>query len=287
MKKFASCAARSAASPLSPKRLIMVLGCIVVSSASVTHVQAEDIPILYNGDTGPAHWYTLDPEWAQCEGATAESSQSPVDINRVRRDRRLKPLEMQTFPTTINIFNNGHTIEQTYDESGSSIYFNDVEYALQQFHFHTLSEHTFGGQHAPLEMHAVYSEPGGKILVVGQLFKLSKRSSKFLQSLIDAGLPRKDGDVSMKNVPISLDDGLVNKRSYYTYSGSLTTPPCSEVVTWVILKKPAVVSREQYDAFRDILGNNFRPTQKLNNRVVYSTGGRKYSHGKYGKSTAR
>lgn len=262
------------------KLSLLLSGCMAIASGYGLQAQAEDIPILYNGDTGPAHWFQLDPEWSQCEGVTSEASQSPININRVHKNRHLKPLEMQTYPTTVDMFNNGHTIEQNYSDSGSNIYFNETEYSLLQFHFHSLSEHTVGGQHAPLEMHAVYSEPGGKILVIGQLFQLSKRPNRFLQNLIDAGLPRKDGDVSMQQEQINLDDVLTSKRSYYTYSGSLTTPPCSEVVTWVVLQKSAHISGEQYDAFRNILGNNFRPVQKLNDRVVYSTGKRKNRHTK-------
>ncbi len=279
-------AARSTAETTPPRTLrTAVTGAIVAPllllASSAAH--AGEIPILYNGDTGPSHWSTLNPDWEECAGG-ADSAQSPINIKRVKRDRKLRPLDIELYPTTVDIFNNGHTIEQRYEDSGSSIYFEGVEYELQQFHFHTLSEHTIRRQHAPLEMHAVFSEPGGAILVVSQLFKKGKVENAFIGALIEAGLPEKNGDETVIAQTINLADGLTNTANYFTYQGSLTTPPCSEVVTWVILKRAARVSQAQLAAFRDILGNNFRPVQMTNGRTVRSTPRRQVS-GKYSKSS--
>jgi len=236
----------------------------------------------YNGDAGPAFWWELDQEWSACAGTAEDARQSPIDIDRVRIDRSLKPLELQTFATTIDIFNNGHTIEQTYEDTGSSIYFDGRVYELQQFHFHTFSEHTVNDNRGMMEMHAVFNEPGsGDNLVIGQLFKIGKKENRFIQTLIDAGLPEKNGDTTQTDDLIDIADGLTNTSSYYTYDGSLTTPACTENVTWVVLKKQSKLSHEQWDSFRRILGNNFRPLQKLNDRTIRATAGhgRKHRHG--------
>jgi carbonic anhydrase len=103
------------------------------------------------------------------------------------------------------------------------------------------------------------------------LFEISKKSNPFLQTLIDAGLPKKNGDTKVTSTLINLADVLTSTSSYFTYSGSLTTPPCSENVTWIVLAKPANVSQAQFQSFRRILGNDFRPLQNLNGRVLRST----------------
>lgn len=120
-----------------------------------------------------------------------------------------------------------------------------------------------------MELHAVFQEPeSGDHLVLAMLYETGKRSNPFIQRLIDAGLPEKDGDTTVTGDQIDLADALTDTRSYYTYAGSLTTPPCSETVTWVILAKPAKLSHAQFEAFRDILGNNFRPLQDPNDRTI-------------------
>ena len=227
----------------------------------------------YNGDNGPAYWSELSDEWGACSGANEDAAQSPINIMWAKYDKGLKKLDLETYPTGIDIFNNGHTIEQHYEDTGSRIYFEGVEYELKQFHFHTLSEHTIFGQHALMEMHSVFSEAGGTNLVLSQLFEPGHRKNRFIQKLIDAGLPAKDGDVTATEEQIDVGDAFESTKSYFTYSGSLTTPPCSETVTWVILKKPARISMDQYEAFRRILGNDFRPIQDTNGRVVRATKG--------------
>jgi carbonic anhydrase len=227
----------------------------------------------YSGDDGPAYWSELDTEYSACAGTAEDARQSPIDIDKVKKDWSLEPLELYIFPTTIDIFNNGHTIEQHYEQTGSSISFEGKEYALQQFHFHTLSEHAVNGMRGVLELHAVFSEEhvGGDILVIGMLFEIGKKKNPFIQTLIDAGLPEKSDDDIVTDDLINLADGLTDTSSYYTYPGSLTTPACTENVTWIVLKKQASLTHEQWESFRRILGNNFRPLQKVNGRVVRET----------------
>ena len=123
-----------------------------------------------------------------------------------------------------------------------------------------------------MELHAVFLEPGsGDNLVVGMLYEVSKKSNPFIQTLIDAGLPAKNGDTTVTYTLIDLADALTSTSSYYTYPGSLTTPPCSETVTWIVLQKPVKFSQAQFESFRRILGNDFRPLQDLNGRTVRAT----------------
>lgn len=242
----------------------------------VNSANAEGTDFSYTGDTGPAYWYELNEDWWACAGTSFYPRQSPINIEEVKVDRRLRRLDMEILPTTIDIFNNGHTIEQHYEDTGSNIYFERLEYELLQFHFHTFSEHAVNGEYSDMELHAVFKNPeSGEYLVVGQLFDVGEDGNEFIQELIDAGLPEKDGDVTESEDMINLAHVFTSTSSYYTYPGSLTTPPCSEIVTWVVLQKPAEITEEQYQAFRHILGNDFRPLQSLNDRVVRATRSRR------------
>ena len=227
----------------------------------------------YSGDDGPQHWHELSGDWGACEGAGDDAMQSPIDIRRFTVDETLGKLDLVTVPTTVDIFNNGHTIEQQYEGTGSAITFEGVEYELSQFHFHTYSEHKVQGKHGALELHAVFQNAGtGDYVVIGQLYEIGKTENAFIQTLIDEGLPELDGDETVSGTVIDVGDAFKTLRTYYSYSGSLTTPPCSETVNWVVLAQAHIITMEQADAFRDILGNNFRPEQALNGRTVRGSG---------------
>lgn len=229
---------------------------------------ATAVPFEYTGDNGPGFWAELNtPDWQACD----DDGQSPINIGRAASDPSLAALALDLHETPMHLTNNGHTIEQEYEE-GSTLTLGDVEFELIQFHFHTLSEHTVRGQRSPMEMHAVFRDPvSGNLAVVGTLFRIGG-ASNFLDELIAAGLPRYEDDTSTTGV-IDVADVLTSGRTrrYYTYSGSLTTPPCSEIVTWLVLKRTATMSPAQFHAFQDIMGNNFRPIQARNGRVVRAT----------------
>ena len=226
----------------------------------------------YSGDNGPGFWGAT-PGWEACAGTSRTQRQSPIDIDHIVFDRHLEPLQLQLDETPLALTNNGHTIEEEY-EPGSSLTVNGVVYGLSQFHFHTLSEHTVAGRHAAMELHAVFADPASdNKAVVGQLFVIGK-ANRFVAELLSHGLPTKSGDeVHVPSQMINVADALTNTSRYYTYPGSLTTPPCTETVTWFVLHGYAQLSSEQFDAFRHILGNNFRPLQKRNGRTIRSTVG--------------
>ena len=226
----------------------------------------------YSGDNGPGFWGET-AGWQACSGTSRTERQSPIDIDHIVFDRHLGPLQLRLDETPLALTNNGHTIEEEY-EPGSSLTINDVVYGLSQFHFHTLSEHTVAGRHAAMELHAVFADPASdNKAVVGQLFVIGK-TNRFVAELLTHGLPARSGDeVNISSQMINVAGALTNTSRYYTYPGSLTTPPCTETVTWFVLHEYAQLSSEQFDAFRHILGNNFRPLQKRNGRAIRSTVG--------------
>lgn len=246
--------------------LTLVIASLVICGSAMA--QVEDFS--YNGDHGPGFWGET-ADWIACAGTSATQRQSPIDIEDVFVDRFLRPLQLQLLDTPIALINNGHSIEEEY-APGSSLTFEGLLYNLSQFHFHTLSEHTVRTQHGAMELHAVFADPrSDRKVVVGMLYKIG-RNNAFLAELLAHGLPTKSGnEVNAPASFINLKNALTSTAKYYTYPGSLTTPPCSETVTWFVLRDQAELSEDQLEAFRHILGNDFRPLQKLNRRIVHAT----------------
>lgn len=254
---------------VAPVRMKPLLVAAVIT-LGVAAAGAQSVEFEYSGDTGPGFWDELEGS-AACGRTTEEGArQSPIDLTRVRTDRSLRPLQLHLVPGEISLINNGHVIEQEH-HNGSYLLLDGVAFELLQFHFHTLSEHAVDGRRGMLELHAVFrDQTSGQLAVIGQIFRLG-RPSGFLAKLIDAGLPEKAGDHVESHDEIDLAHGFRSTRSYYRYAGSLTTPPCGEVVTWLVLQEQATVSEEQFEAFNGIMGNNFRPLQERNGRVIRAT----------------
>jgi carbonic anhydrase len=247
----------------------LLVGAVAVSAWALVPSPAAPAGsegFTYNGDTGPGFWGDLSSDNLLCSEGT---NQSPVDISKVRTDPSLRPLTLALTETPISLVNNGHSIENEV-ESPNTLTLNGAVYELAQFHFHTLSEHTINGQRGVMELHAVFKDPTGRIAVVAVLYTLG-RTNDFLTELAAHGLPVHEGDTVNSDSEINLADALTSTTSYYTYSGSLTTPPCTEGVTWIVLKHEAQMSMAQFRSFENILGNDFRPLQDLNGRTIRAT----------------
>jgi len=236
-------------------------------ASALAGVAADDF--AYSGDKGPGFWSELHDkhDFSAC-APSPTARQSPIDVNTVVEDPGLGPLEVKFTNAPFQVANLGYTI-QASPAFGSSLTLDGREYKLLQFHFHTLSEHTIGGKHGVMEMHIVFMHSATDYAVIGMLYRIGKPNA-FLAKLIDAGLPEKTTS-TQSTTELGLEQALTSTSQYFTYPGSLTTPPCSPVVTWLVLKQWAELSPEQFEAFRHILGNDFRPIQKQNGRVVHAT----------------
>ena len=190
-------------------------------------------------------------------------AQSPIDISG-EEAVDLQDIQFNYQPSELNIFNNGHTIQANYD-AGSSIVYNETEYQLIQFHFHHPSEHALDGKAFDMELHLVHRDSSGNLAVVGLLLQKGEASSEALAPVFDH-LPTEKGDPQAAGVKIDAADFLPSDHLYYTYSGSLTTPPCSQGVRWLLLKEPVTISEAQFEAFASLFELNARPVQPLNNR---------------------
>ena len=216
----------------------------------------------YGVALGPNHWGDLKPEFATCKNGR---HQSPVDI-RNPKQAALPPIRFDYKPTPLHIIDNGHTIMVNYTP-GSFISVGNKKYALKQFHFHRPSEEKVNGKGFDMTVHLVHADDDGKLAVVAVL--LQKGEDNALVHQLWNDLPKeKDKEEFFDNVQINLSQILPPDRDYYTFSGSLTTPPCSENVTWYVLKHPTTVSAEQVERFSQRYPDNARPTQPLHDRIV-------------------
>ena len=217
----------------------------------------------YAGGIGPAHWGDLSPAFAACKLGV---SQSPIDLTS---DTEAKPhdLDFRYAPAPLEIINNGHTIQVNYTP-GSALLSGGRQFALVQFHFHHLSEHTVDGQPADMELHLVHQDTAGNLAVVG-VFLAAGQQNEALQP-VWAHMPAAVGEErQVQGVTINAADLLPADLAYYSYMGSLTTPPCSEDVRWFVLSSPVEVSPEQIDRFAALYPDNARPTQPLNGRTLF------------------
>ena len=245
----------------------LLITALVMGIVSCVPSTAQE-EFTYNGDTGPGDWSTLESDFSACAASPA-GHQSPIDIDAVIEDSRLDTLNLLLSDMPFTLINNGHTIMAT-PKFGGTLRLDGDTYTLAQFHFHTLSEHTVQGSRGVMELHAVFTDANGNNAVIGMLYKIG-RPNLFLQQLIAAGLPKLTTSAPVTINRLGLGDAFTDTSRYYTYAGSLTTPPCSENVKWVVLKQWAELSPEQFEAFQTILGDDFRPLQKRNQRVVRVT----------------
>lgn len=246
---------------------LMVSVCLVGVSFAGGHGggDSEEVHWGYQGAGSPAHWGDLKPEFKMCgEG----KSQSPVDIvGAVSGDQ--PKLSFSYADTTLSLINNGHTIKANYG-SGSSISVGGDTYQLLQFHFHSLSENKVEGQFFPVEAHLVHANAAGKLAVVGVLFEEGD-ANPLLEKLWSYTPSKANSDVVVPTVSINVSELLPQSNAYYGFTGSLTTPPCTEGVRWMVLQNPVTVSAGQIAKFRGFFDDHDtnRPVQPLNGRVVY------------------
>lgn len=221
----------------------------------------------YEGEEGPDHWGDLDEAWHACSEGSA---QSPINLSdAVTLD--LSDISFNYGEAPLKIFNNGHTIEVEIDP-GYSIRYNEIDYELTQFHFHNPSEHLIDGEAGAMEAHFVHASQDGNLAVVGVILKEGEASEDYAP--IFDNLPSEESAAPEESdLSIDLTKLLPAQKTFWTYGGSLTTPPCSEIVRWLVLTEPITLSAEQIEAFTAIHSGNARPVLPLNERDLFQDEG--------------
>jgi carbonic anhydrase len=225
----------------------------------------------YEGEEGPEYWADLSPEFAAC-GQGVE--QSPIDLSRsipagtVPLERRLATpaLTVEQRARVMDLIDNGHTIQVTNDVP-MALDLGDEHFELLQFHFHAPSEHTFEGRHAPLEVHFVHKSAAGQLAVLGVMIEEGEHMP-LLDVVLDA-LPEHPGDSRhLEDLDLDMTQLRPLPDEYFVYEGSLTTPPCSEDVLWIVMGEMREISPEQMAELTSHLHDNYRPVQPLGDRQL-------------------
>lgn len=220
----------------------------------------------YRGPRGAPHWSSLDPAYAICN---AGREQSPIDI-RNPRQADLPPLRFayRNEPARY-VINNRYTLRVNYHDApgtGSALMIGEKRYQLVQFHFHHPGEEAIDGKRYPMVLHLMHKSSDGEVVGVAVFLKTG-RASPTLQRVLDHG-PATEGQLAVPGLLIDPSAMLPRDRSYYMYMGSVSAPPCTEGVRWIVLKIPVEVSAAQVAAFARLFPDDARPLQPLNGRVV-------------------
>ena len=218
----------------------------------------------YSGSTGPAKWASLENDFGSC---ALGRTQSPIDIHDSAAKKADLPAIMFDYkPAPLKIIDNGHTIQVNY-APGSFITVGGKQFELVQFHFHKPSEEKVNGKNYDMVAHLVHKDTDGNLAVVAVLLKKGS-ASPLVKTLWD-NLPKQKGhEMAVDAVTINIADLLPGDKAYYTFAGSLTTPPCSENVTWFVLKNPSSISSDEIARFAKSYPMNARPVQPLNGREI-------------------
>jgi carbonic anhydrase len=216
----------------------------------------------YSGAGAPEHWGDLDPSFAACK---LGKNQSPIDL-KGGIEAELSPIGINYEAAADEILNNGHAI-QVNVAPGSNIRLDDSEFELKQFHFHSPSENAIDGRSFALEAHFVHADRDGNLAVIGVLFE--EGAANLTLAELWRQMPGRVGE--KRPLEARIDPSLLfpARRDYYRYNGSLTTPPCSEGVRWLVMKHPLSLSKAQRDSFLEAMRHpNNRPVQPVHARPV-------------------
>jgi len=217
----------------------------------------------YEGETGPDHWGEINSDYYLCAEGKNQSPVNIVTASVIEGD--LPDIEFHYYEGPLEILNNGHAIEAEV-HPGSYIMVSGVRYDLLQFHFHSSSEHTVDGQHYLVEGHFVHKNDNDELAVIGVFFERGAENT-VLKPIWDH-MPQRAEETFSLETEVNPEEILPHDRRTYRYSGSLTTPPCSEGVKWFVMATPVTLSDAQVSAFQTIYDYNYRPVLPINARQV-------------------
>ena len=248
----------------------LLLACLVfaagIHAPGVVHAQsvgATPPKWGYKGNIGPARWGSISEGFKLCADGL---QQSPIDLIGAD-DVSIEPMAVHYQPFPMIMVNNGNSI-QVKGSGFNFIKLGMKQFDLKQFHFHTPSEHSLGGFHYAMEIHFVNQAFDGQLVVVG-VFIMEGVENKTLKSIWQHLSMQVGPEQSFAGINIDPNDLIPAASQAFNYLGSLTTPPCTEGVTWYVLSEPITASMEQIAEFRSIVGLKARPTQAYNCRTVH------------------
>jgi carbonic anhydrase len=238
--------------------LLLSAGCAHTPEKSTHHWG-------YHGAEGPEHWGELADANKAC---AIGKNQSPIDLNSKHAIKaQLSPLTLAYKAGGNEVLNNGHTIQVSY-APGSTLTLDGHAFELKQFHFHAPSENQIDGQSYPMEAHLVHADKDGNLAVVALMFAEGAKDNAGLEQFWPQ-MPAKAEETTALTAKTDVSKLLPADHDYYRFNGSLTTPPCTEGVVWLVMKQPVTASKAQIEKFTQIMGHpNNRPVQALNARPL-------------------
>ncbi len=243
--------------------IVGLMGLPMRVQADPVESTVPDIHWTYQDITGPDYWADLDPAFGICKSG---KGQSPVNLTAAKGTDMVNP-DFHYEPVPLNILNNSHTVQVPY-APGSYITLQGTQYNLLQFHFHSPSEHAVENQSWDAELHLVHQSDEGELAVVAVLLQADEERFVNGFELLSKSLPTKAGDTVRTGKTINAQNLLPSQTTTYRYSGSLTTPPCSEAVIWLVMTEPVSLPADQIAQYQMLLNHNNRPLQQLNERAM-------------------
>lgn len=242
----------------SGKPLFLVMALLATAPAF-----AGDLPHWsYSGEEGPENWGKLAQEYGLCNTG---KNQSPIDLSG-QIEAKLAPIQFAYATQATEVINNGHTVQANF-APGSYLKVNGHEFELKQVHFHAPSENRIDGNSYAMEGHLVHADKDGNLAVVAVMYQ-EGRNNRAIEKLWQQ-MPANAGDKVALEAGLKAGDLLPAKRDYYRFNGSLTTPPCSEGVMWLVMKHPVSAGQAQVEHFAHTMHHpNNRPIQPTNARPV-------------------
>ncbi|MBK8293644.1 MAG: carbonic anhydrase family protein [Solirubrobacterales bacterium] len=217
----------------------------------------------YGEEDGPSQWASLDPAYELCGDG---KRQSPININGASASSGDLATEVDYRPEDLHVENNGHAIEAQIEDPDGSVTVKGTRYEIERFHFHTPSEEKINGKRFDASVHIVNTGPGGKTAVIGLLVEQGP-SNPVMDKIVPL-IGDSEGDENDAPDPINPEDLLPTDATAFEYEGSLTTPPCTEGLEWIVYKQPITMSADQLDALRTAYSDNVRPIQPVNGRSI-------------------
>lgn len=232
-----------------------------VSPALAQALKAIQTPEWNYDSVGPSKWGNLSPAYNLC--ATGDQ-QSPVDL-RNGITARVAPVRLDWKSGKFTVQNNSHSIEAKVP-SGSSVTIGSERFDLTQFHFHSPSEHAVAAKRSAMEVHFVHVHQDGRIAVLGAFLEAGGHNEAF--SAVMKVAPAKAGGEAPTESVVDPRQMVPGSLDSWRYEGSLTTPPCSQNVSWIIFTRTVSVAQSDIDTFRKIFPVNARPLQQVNRRYL-------------------
>lgn len=241
-----------------------ILTALVWSCATLVFA-SEAVEWGYAENNAPEHWGALSPDYKTCDSGT---QQSPINITQAIERKAKQKIAIHYKVSPHDVVFNGHTVQVNTIDKDDYVILDQQKYFLQQFHFHTPSENQIHSKSFPLELHFVNANAQGKLSVLSVMFVLGRENTEWNKFWAD--LSNKENDDKVLSRPINLDKLLPKQRDYYRTMGSLTTPPCTEGVNWIIFEQPITISNTQLNELKTLLHHhaNNRPVQPTNGRLV-------------------